>query len=804
MNPRVRWRRFAATLVASAAPVLSPAHAQVAAAAEVAPAISSDHPVASDDGHPVAASPDQQNTADVVVTARRREERAQDVPIALSVVGDEQLAKSGDYTLTQVQQLVPSLLLSGGNARNTNINIRGLGSNAISNDGLELGVGFYLDDVYYGRVGQSQFDLVDLDHIEVLRGPQGTLFGKNTTAGAINITSKLPSFTTGFVGEADGGNYGYYQLRGSLTGPLIGDTVAYRLSIADTHHDGFLTNLYDGSHPGDYQNFSARGQLLIKPAPDLTLRLIGDYSKQKQHATVNSLVGFFPTFTNGTAISNNFLQRAARFNYTPLFDPFSRDVDADAPFQANMDGYGFSGRADWHTGGVTVTSITAYRWWDWYPLNDQDSTPLSVQTKGGTSNHQRQFSQELRVASDGSHRIDWVGGLYYFYQTIKGFGSYAFGPDAALWNYPTTNQHVTNVALDGFESDSWLIPTTHSYAAFGQATWKITDRLKLTGGLRFTHETKTGYFDQFTVAGQDLSQLSPADQITAQKLRDTLYPQVSYTAHLTNNNLSGTANLSYQLERDVLIYATYSRGAKSGGMSLGVLPNGVPATVRPETVNAYEIGVKSQFFDRKLTVNLAGYWDDVTDYQAAITQQVGDTTAFVRYIANIPSVRSRGVEGDLVFAPSRWVSLGASASYNDATYRDYPNAPLSPEQTGAPFQDLSGYPLADAPKFSYTLNADFSQPLTDHWSLYEHGDYAHRSSFYTSATDSIYSLIPAYDLLNARVGVRSEDGRWDVSVWAKNLTNEDYYVSLSAANTGLISGLLGDPRTFGGTVRFQF
>ena len=751
---------------------------------------------------------DRQNAGDVVVTARRREERAQDVPIALSVVSGEQLARTGDYTLSQVQQLVPSLLVSGSNARNTNINIRGLGSNAIANDGLETGVGFYVDDVYYGRVGQTQFDLVDLDQIEVLRGPQGTLFGKNTTAGAINITSKLPSFTPGFYGQADGGDYGYYQARGSFTGPLIGDAVAFRLSLADTHRDGFLRNLYDGSDPANYQNFSARGQLLVKPAGDLTVRLIADYSKQKQHATINSLVGFFPTFTNGVAISNNFLQRAARFGFTPVFDPFARTVNADAPFQANMASYGFSGRVDWSRGGITLTSITAYRWWDWYPLNDQDATPLPIQTRGGTSNNQRQFSEEVRLASNGRRALDWVVGLYYFYQQVKGLGDYAFGPAAALWNYPATNQTVTNVALNGFESESYLIPTTHSYAAFGQATWNATDRLKLTGGLRFTHETKFGLFDQFTVAGQSLSQLTAAQQVTAQALRNTLYPEVSYTAGLSNDNLSGLANLSYELGHDVLAYATYSRGAKSGGLSLGVLPTGVSAAVRPEKVDSYEVGLKSQFLERKVTLNLAGFWEQVADYQAAITQQVGQTTAFIRYIANIPSVRSRGVEGDVAIAPSRWVSLSASGAYTDAVYRRYPNAPLSPEQSSAglaaPQQDLSGRPLANSPKFSFTLGADLAQPLTGRWSLYEHGDYSHRSSFYTSATDSIYSLIPAYGLLNARVGVRSEDGHWDVSVWARNLTDQEYYTTLGAANTGLISGLLGDPRTFGGTVRFRF
>lgn len=732
------------------------------------------------------------------------------MPIALSVIGERQLAATGDYNITQVQQLVPSLQVFGSNARNTNINIRGLGSNAQANDGLETGVGFYVDGVYYGRVGQSQFDLVDLDRIEVLRGPQGTLFGKNTTAGAISVTTKAPSFTPEFYGEASGGDYGYYQLRGSASGPLIGDSVAFRVSLSDTSRDGFVTNRYTGRKDNDYQNFSARAQLLIKPTDTLSIRLIGDYSKQKQRALLNSQIAAFSTYDNGATIANNFLLRAARAGYTPVLgNPFDRIADADAPYQANMESYGVSGEVNWNLGGATITSITAARWWDWLPLNDQDYTSLAINPTGGTANHQSQFSEELRIASNGKKTIDWVAGVYYFYQRVNGYGSYSLGPAAANWNNPTTDPVVANRALNGFRSDSYLIPVTHSYAAFGQATWNISDSLKLTGGLRFTHETKRGTFDQFTVAGQDLSTLSAANQIAAQKLRDALYPVVNYTSGLSNDSLAGLVNLSYKVAPDALVYASYSRGGKSGGLSLGVLPAGVSAAVNPEKVNAYELGLKSQLFDRHLTLNLAAFWDDVSDYQTAIVTFVGNSTSSIRYIANIPSVRSRGVEGDLVWAPTRLVSLNASATYNEATYIRYPNAPNAPENLNlSPLQDLSGKQLAGAPKFTYTLGADVAQPVGEHWGrdlqLYGHADYSHRSSYYSQPTNSRYSLIAPYGVLNLRVGVKTADGLVDVSVWARNLTDSAYYTSLAVANYGLVSGLLGDPRTVGATLRTRF
>jgi len=391
---------------------------------------------------------------DIVVTARRRAESAQDVPIALSVVDDKALAATGNYSLAQIQQLVPSLQVFSFNPRNTNVNIRGLGSNvALTNDGLENGVGIYIDNVYYGRVGQSQFDLVDLQQVEVLRGPQGTLFGKNTTAGAINITTRAPSFDPELSAEASLGDYGYRQFRASASGALIGDVVAARLSIADTSRDGFLTNVHDGSDSANYYNFSLRGQLLIKPSDRLSIKLIGDYSHQKQHHVLQVLSGFFGTYDDGTPIANNFLNRTSRAGYTPLpFAPFARLGDSDSPYHANMKSYGASGQVDWDLGAAALTSITAYRWWDWDPANDGDATGLPVVTKSQQANHQRQFSQEVRLASKGDNRIDYVIGAYYFWQIIKGNGAVAYGSAAPNWYLPTTSAAVANAALNGFEA----------------------------------------------------------------------------------------------------------------------------------------------------------------------------------------------------------------------------------------------------------------------------------------------------------------------------------------------------------------
>ncbi|HWW66183.1 MAG TPA: TonB-dependent receptor [Sphingomonadaceae bacterium] len=749
-----------------------------------------------------AASADAADEApEIFVTARRREERAQDVPIALNVVGQEALETTGNFTLGQVQQLVPTLQVFSFNPRNTNINIRGFGSNvALTTDGIENGVGFYVDQVYYGRVGASQFDLVDLDRIEVLRGPQGTLFGKNTTAGAINISSRLPSFTPEFSGEATLGDHGYHQVRGSVSAPLIADKLAFRLSVADTHRDGFLYNVATGRHAQDYDNFTIRGQLLAKPTDTLTVRLIADFSRQRLNCCIGVAANVFSSYENGSRIPNNYEDRIARAGYTPLpVDPFARRVDADSPFQADMYAYGFSGQVDWDLGSAALTSITAYRHWHWDPANDGDSTGLPVITLAQLNNRQSQFSQELRLASTGSNRIDYVAGLYYFWQIIRGNGETGYGSAAPDWFLPTTPLAISTAALSGFHASSRSTPQTKSYAAFAQGTWHVTDTISLTGGLRFTHEDKHGIFRQVQDGGADLATLSPGDAAIAQAIRDNFNPNLDFSAARHDDSLSGSLNLSWQVTPDLLAYATYSRGNKSGGLNLTAIPVGVPTTVLPEKVDNYEIGLKSAWFGRTVILNLSGYWTNVKDYQTALTEQLPTTVTYVQYIANIPKARSRGFEVDTSWSPTRLISLSASAAYTDARYITYPNGP-APVETGLPVADLSGRPLAGVPKFTYTLGADAAQPIGS-LELYGHADWSHRSSFYTAVSDSRYSLIPAYGLANLRVGMRTQDRRWDLSVWSRNLFDKDYFLTLMPGNTGLVTALVGEPRTVGVTLR---
>ena len=295
-------------------------------------------------------------------------------------------------------------------------------------------------------------------------------------------------------------------------------------------------------------------------------------------------------------------------------------------------------------------------------------------------------------------------------------------------------------------------------------------------------------------------------QATATAIRNQFNPITSYSTSFTDNSLSGLISLGWKIAPDALLYASYSRGNKSGGLNLTNLPPGIEAEVRPEKVDVYEVGFKSQFLDRRLTLNGALYWTEISDYQTAITEQVQNTVNYRQYIANIPKVRSRGFEADLTFAPSQRFSLNASIAYADATYREYTNAPQAVERLNiSAIQDLSGERLPGVPKFTYSLGVDGNLPAGSlggrELELYAHADWSHRSSFNTSSSNSAWAEIPAYGLANARIGFRSSDGLWDVSIWGKNLFDKDYFLSLSPANTGIVTGQVGEPQTYGVTVR---
>lgn len=790
---------------------LSPAaFADPARTTDVAPAAATDPATAADP----AAEPDAGPGDDILVTARRRAESVQDVPVAISVLGGAALEQKGAYQLQQIYQEVPSLTVYTSNPRNVTINIRGLGSNvATANNGLDLGVGFYVDDVYYARVGQSGFDLVDLDRIEILRGPQGTLFGRNTTAGAIVVTTKRPSFETEASGDVSVGNYGLFQGRGSISGPIT-DTIAGRFTFEATRRNGFLENTFQKRSVHDFQNYSVRGQLLFAPHDGLSVRLIADYAEQQQNCCVPVLLGTLTTYDNGATIPFNYAQRIAQFGYTPPFaEPKDRVTDSDWLGPIRMKQGGVQANVEWDLGGTTLTSVSAFRFWNWTPRNDPDYSALSISLEGNQYDRQRQFSQELRLASNGKKTVDWVVGLYAFHQSINGWFRNEYGRDAGEFLIAPGTLGLTpaqrRAALEGTFTYAPSKPETESYAAFGQAVWHLAPAIDVTAGLRYTYERKHGFYEQVRGGGSALSTLTPA-QIALRNAYTPIYAR--YELDRNWGDVSGLLSVSGRLGADALVYVSYARGQKSGGLNFATLPlssTGQPlldlAVVAPEKVDNYEVGLKTQWFDRKLTANFSAFLTDVGNYQSTIVD--ASVTPPRAYIANVGDVRSYGVEADLKARPIDGLSLYASGTWNPAEYRRYTNAqcPFERRAPGLPAVcDLSGEQLPAAPTWAWSAGGTYEAPVNDRVTAFVGADYAYRSSFYTSYNLSRFSLIDGFGLANARVGVRGANGKWEASLWARNLFDKlTYYTKGISENGAVFFGLTGDPRTVGATLRHK-
>jgi iron complex outermembrane receptor protein len=722
---------------------------------------------------------------DVVVTARRRVENAQDVPIPITALSGNSLEESGQYRLEDLNQRLPSLNAQFANPRQTSIAVRGLGNNP-ANDGLESSVGVYLDDVYLGRPGMANQDFVDIDQVSLLRGPQGTLFGKNTTAGVLNITTRAPSFTPGGTVEASAGNYGYYQVRGTLSGPLIVDRLAGRLSYAKTSRDGYIDDVTDGRRLNGVDRQGLRGQLLFKPNDAFSIRVIGDYEKEDSDCCVSVLYNTGPN--NGALLKARFAAAGA----TEVFDPNFLSASINDFQHMEVRQSGGSVQANWRfDGGYNLTSITAFRSWHFVPTNDADGTDVSAIINAGQAVNDQQASQEIRLASPTGGPIDWVGGIYYFYQYQNNRAYTLYGPAAhALYGLPAFYNNAY--------SQVHTYPKTNSYAAFGQGTWHATDRLDFTLGLRDTNEEKTSHIERDAPAG-------------AAGIALALPPYSSGALKVSNNNVSALLSLGYKFDANVLGYLSAAHGAKAGGINQSVPGAGLTVAslyVSPEKANDYELGVKSTLIGQRLLVNVNLFWTDVTDYQAT---QLNEITpgVFVQTLSNIGGVRTRGVETEVTAKPVDWFAFDLNASYNDAVYTSYGNAPCSVESTlaGHVTCNLTGEQVVGAPKWVVNPDITVNHSLVGGLNGYALAGYSWRSSFFGTSDNSEYGLVKAYGLVNLRLGVRGDLGskKWDLSLWANNVLDKRYLVGgLSGATFRAYSLFPGTPRFWGATVRVEF
>jgi iron complex outermembrane receptor protein len=746
--------------------------------------------------------------SDVVVTSRRRQESVQDIPIPISVIRGVSVEDQGAFNVNRLKELVPTVQFYASNARNTTLNIRGLGSTyGLTNDGIDPGVGYYVDGVYYARPAATALDFIDIDQVEVLRGPQGTLFGKNTTAGAFNVTSRAPSFDPTASFELSYGNYGYIQAKASISGPLS-KKLAARVSFVGTQRDGLLYNTRTQTNINDINNIGVRGQLLYKPTDKINITFIADVTDQNP-------VGYgWPVakvVTTKRAAYRQFNAIIADLGYSlPYKSAFERIVDHDTPSRAGNQLGGLSLNADVKIGNGTLTSTTAWRYWKWDPLNDRDYIGLpSFTISAGTSSHD-QFSQEFRYSGKINDKLSGVIGAFGLWQDLRTDPVHTEEAGSAQWRFAQSSTSAlwkTPGLFDNFGIKTTYGIKSSSVALFAQADWAITDKLHILPGIRYNNDSKKANYSRVTYGG-----LQTTDAALL-ALKNGVYSNQTFDIDASEDNFSGQLTLQYKFNKNVNAFGTYSLSYKPIGVNVGGLPTASGrvltelATVKPEAVSHFEFGIKTKPSANSV-VNVVFHNTDIKDYQTQV--QTPEPGVNRGYLANAEQVRVIGLEIDGNIRVNNHITFTGAFAYTDGKYVKFTNAPVPIEEVGGEraFKDVSGGVLPGISKYA----GSFGTELTGKGSFlglkgnYFGGlDVYYRSTFSSSPSPSAFLDIEGYALVNGRVGFRASNGI-SFFVWGRNLGNKDYYEQLLVApgSAGQIGGILGDPRTYGVTLRYTF
>ncbi|PZP45695.1 MAG: TonB-dependent receptor [Pseudopedobacter saltans] len=764
---------------------------------------------------------------EVVITSRRRKETAQSVPIPITVVGGGQVADAGAFNVERLKEFVPSVQFYSSTPRNTTLNIRGLGSVfGLTNDGIDPGVGFYVDGVYYARPAATCIDFIDIDRIEVLRGPQGTLFGKNTTAGAFNITSKAPTFTPDAKVEVSYGNYNYVQAKATVSGPLIANKLAGRLSFSGTQRNGTLYNTATETPVNTLNNLGIRGQLLYTPSDKTKITLIGDATRQRPNGYALVLGGVVPTLRSSFRQFSSIIKD---LGYTlPTTNPFDRTIDQNTPARADNNLGGLSVNVDAKIGPGTLTSTTAWRYWKWNPSNDRDYTGLDALSKSQGNSKHDQWSQELRYAGNISSKVSGVIGTFFLAQNLRSDPVQTEEVGSDYWRFAQQSATGANAywsqykdLVDGYGIKTYNKIKSLSAAVFTNIDWAVTDKFHIEPGLRYNYDKKDVVYSRTTYGGQTQADLGVTDAVWTilDSLKKSVYSNQAFAFNAHETNFSGQITLSYRANNKINAYATFATSYKPLGVNVGGLPTGSDgqplldlARVKPEKVRNYEVGIKTSP-NANSTLNISVYNTEIKDYQTTVqSPEIGVNRG---YLANAEKVRVRGaeLEGNTRFHN---LTIYGALSYTDGKYVKFDNAPLPLEQTGLKdaagnsiyFTDISGQRLPGISKWSGSLGGEVTtnggQLFGTEGKFFLAIESSARSGFSSSPTPSAYLNIPGYALFNGRIGFRANKGV-TIFVWGRNILNKNYFEQFLVAggNSGQYGAVLGDPRTYGVTLRYS-
>jgi iron complex outermembrane receptor protein len=696
-------------------------------------------------GLPPAAAQDggaQSVLEEIVVTARHREERLQDLSISATAIDGATLERSGVARARDLEYMVPNLVFGNtGTDGETFVGIRGVGDFS-RNIGFDTRVGVYVDGVFVGQSLAINQALVDVDRIEVLRGPQGTLFGKNTSSGVISINTRRPEHEFGGFVNFEYGNYDNVGGSGAVNLPL-GDSLAARGSFVVKQRDGYVKNLFNGKDLLSEDYWGARGQLLFTPADRLEVRLSGDWYQSRPNILFLEPTAEVPGVTFGG------------FAAAPKRLQVSQDVD----LKDRLENGGVSLSIEYETaGGFTLTSITGYRFSDRVTNSDEDASPLDGLYVDGFHDDLHHVTQEFRLASPRHERFDYVLGAFYFHQRAESLRSAMGG---VVFGGPFLAAHSeTEVDVD-------------AWALFGNGNFHLNERFSINAGLRLNQEDREVQFDQAATP---------------------FFPPILLREGESEFNVTATASLNYRFSDDVRGYFTWGRGTKAGGWNVDFVS---VADIRfaDETVDTFEVGVKAELFGRRLRVNGAVFHSEFSNFQVFQFQATDLGTNLI--LTNAGEVTATGVELEVAAVPMEGLLLTGGLGYADTTFERFRDG-------GGIGIDFDGNTLPRAPEVTASASIQYTHPAGAWGDLVWRGEYSYRDDQYFNPDNLPNTLGAGYSLFNARVGLVGAGDSWEIFVWGRNLTDERYVTNRGVSFLGIPFDLYGTPRTYGVSIRKNF
>ena len=693
----------------------------------------------------------------IIVTARKKEESLQETPISVTAFTAEMIEDTGITDIADVALRTPGLTYGDyGDEKLSPTSLRGVigGSGSAGADGA---VGFYLDEVFLGQGVGATIDLFDMETIEVLRGPQGTLFGRNTIGGLIHYRTARPSEDFEAYVEAEIGDFGQRRIGGAVSGPLVGGSVLARLAFVRNQRDGTSYNVLLNEDVNSEDSWSARGQLQFNIGESTTWRLAADYREVDQDALV------FETLSYNDATTFAFAAFTV-FGAERNTDPFDRDVYADDITYERSEAFGVSSHFSTTLGSVELVNITSYRDHEYENRTDTDRSALRWAYDGDPEDVSR-FSNELRL-SWSTGNFDWITGLYYFEQDTSNLSFVELGPDllSLLGVGPITLQAGSNAQMD-----------TTSYAGFGSVIWNVSDRFDISVGGRYTYEEKSIDYSQADALG-------------------LLGGDFAVTAEDDWSEFTPSFNMRYRFTDNVLGYATISQGFKSGGFN-DALGDANGISFDPETLTNYEGGLKTTLFDGLAQANLAVFYMDWEDIQ--ISGDNPNTPVFDPIILNAGAAYSTGVEFELLSQPTDNLTVNFNTSWLEAEF-DGGSLP-----DGTPLNVIPR-----APEYTANLGMTYQAPLVDTADWFVGAEVLARGESFLTLDNQEDGRVGSHAFVNFQLGLEAPDGRWRLAAWGRNIGDETVKQRLfDLANQDVIGQkfiILNDPTTYGLSLRLRY